>query len=106
MIALVVHGGAWDIPDDLVAGHRAGVLAAVNAGWELLSNGASALDAAVRAAGQVPENPAVSGSEGELAAFCPLACAVDVLQDPGDLRPGEVGGEGEADLLLESLDVA
>jgi beta-aspartyl-peptidase (threonine type) len=49
MIALVVHGGAWDIPDDLVAGHRAGVLAAVNAGWELLSNGASALDTAVRA---------------------------------------------------------
>lgn len=49
MIALVVHGGAWDIPDDLVAGHRSGVLAAVNAGWELLSNGATALDAAVRA---------------------------------------------------------
>lgn len=49
MTALVIHGGAWDIPDDLVAGHRAGVLAAVNAGWEILTNGGSALDAATRA---------------------------------------------------------
>ncbi len=48
MIALVVHGGAWDIPDDLVAGHRAGVLAAVNAGWEV------ALQRRVRAGRRCP----------------------------------------------------
>jgi L-asparaginase / beta-aspartyl-peptidase len=49
MIALAIHGGAWDIPDDLVAAHRTGVRAAVNAGWELLTNGSSALDVVVRA---------------------------------------------------------
>jgi len=29
--ALIVHGGAWDIPDDVVTTHREGVLAAVRA---------------------------------------------------------------------------
>jgi L-asparaginase / beta-aspartyl-peptidase len=45
MISLIVHGGAWDIPDDLVEPHRRGVLAAVKAGWEVLKKGGSAIDA-------------------------------------------------------------
>ena len=49
MTALVIHGGAWNIPDELVSMHRAGVLAATNAAWELLAGGGSALDAVVRA---------------------------------------------------------
>jgi beta-aspartyl-peptidase (threonine type) len=44
-----VHGGAWDIPDVLVEPHRAGVLKALQGGWDLLKKGRSAVDAVVEA---------------------------------------------------------
>jgi beta-aspartyl-peptidase (threonine type) len=42
---LVVHGGAWAIPDDMVAAHLNGVSNARAAGWRVLERGGSALDA-------------------------------------------------------------
>ena len=42
---LVVHGGAWAIPDDMVEAHLNGVRNAIERGWEVLSRGGSALDA-------------------------------------------------------------
>ncbi|MBF0407659.1 MAG: isoaspartyl peptidase/L-asparaginase [Candidatus Riflebacteria bacterium] len=44
MISLIVHGGAWDIPDDAVDAHFAGVKKSVMSGWEFLKSGGSALD--------------------------------------------------------------
>ncbi|MFI5251056.1 MAG: isoaspartyl peptidase/L-asparaginase family protein [Bacteroidota bacterium] len=45
MLSLVVHGGAWNIPDDLVEAHRNGVTNALNYGWEVLKKGGSSIDA-------------------------------------------------------------
>jgi len=45
MISLIVHGGAWDIPDNLVDAHRKGCAAALGIGWNLLEKGGSAVDA-------------------------------------------------------------
>lgn len=42
---LVVHGGAWAIPDDMVEAHLRGVRNAIAAGWRALERGGSALDA-------------------------------------------------------------
>ena len=42
---LVVHGGAWAIPDDMVEAHLNGVRNAMAAGWQVLHRGGSALDA-------------------------------------------------------------
>ena len=42
---LVVHGGAWAIPDDMVDAHLHGVRNAVAAGWEAMQKGGSCLDA-------------------------------------------------------------
>jgi L-asparaginase / beta-aspartyl-peptidase len=42
---LVVHGGAWAIPDDMVEAHLNGVRNAVASGWRALTRGGSALDA-------------------------------------------------------------
>jgi L-asparaginase / beta-aspartyl-peptidase len=41
---LVVHGGAWAIPDDMVNAHLNGVRNAVAAGWQAINKGGSALD--------------------------------------------------------------
>ena len=42
---LLVHGGAWAIPDEMVDAHLNGVKNALNAGWQALEKGGSALDA-------------------------------------------------------------
>jgi L-asparaginase / beta-aspartyl-peptidase len=42
---LLVHGGAWDIPDGLRDEHIEGIRAALAAGWAVLSAGGSAVDA-------------------------------------------------------------
>jgi beta-aspartyl-peptidase (threonine type) len=44
-IAIIVHGGAWDIPRALRADHKAGCRRAAERGWSVLRQGGSALDA-------------------------------------------------------------
>ena len=43
--SLIVHGGAWDIPDEAVEACTAGCKRALGAGWAVLSAGGAALDA-------------------------------------------------------------
>ncbi len=43
--AIIVHGGAWDIPAELHSAHRQGTRRAVEAGWAILAAGGPALDA-------------------------------------------------------------
>lgn len=43
--SLIVHGGAWDIPDAAVPDCRAGIRRALEAGRDILAHGGSALDA-------------------------------------------------------------
>jgi L-asparaginase / beta-aspartyl-peptidase len=45
MLSLIVHGGAWNIPDDLVEAHRNGVKNALARGWEILTSGGTSVDA-------------------------------------------------------------
>jgi L-asparaginase / beta-aspartyl-peptidase len=42
---LLVHGGAWDIPDAAIEAHQRGVRHALTTGYALLARGASAVDA-------------------------------------------------------------
>jgi beta-aspartyl-peptidase (threonine type) len=62
--ALIVHGGAWDIPDDLVAGHLAGVRAAAAAGRAVLDAGGSALDAVEAAVRVMEDDPTFDAGRG------------------------------------------
>ena len=43
-IALAVHGGAWNIPDEIIQPSHDGVQTALERGWNALRDGASALD--------------------------------------------------------------
>src|ERR1700691_5325325 len=52
---LLIHGGAWAMPDDAIAAHERGVANALAAGYALLERGASAVDA-VEAAVAVMED--------------------------------------------------
>jgi L-asparaginase / beta-aspartyl-peptidase len=43
--SLIIHGGAWNIPDQAVEDCRAGIRRALEAGWKILSSGGTATDA-------------------------------------------------------------
>ena len=64
MTALIVHGGAWDIPDGEVAAHKAGCLAALDAGWAVLTAGGSALDAVEAAVRMLEDDPTYDAGVG------------------------------------------
>jgi L-asparaginase / beta-aspartyl-peptidase len=48
-LALVLHGGAWDIPDELVVPHNKGLKQALKAGWDVLLKKGSAVEAVEQA---------------------------------------------------------
>jgi beta-aspartyl-peptidase (threonine type) len=44
MVSLVIHGGAWNIPERTLEAHRQGCARAIRLGWELLAGGARAVE--------------------------------------------------------------
>ncbi len=61
---LLVHGGAWDIPADLLEAHEQGVFDALQEGWRLLERGASAVDAVEAAVTAMENDPAFDAGRG------------------------------------------
>jgi len=43
--SFIIHGGAWNIPDEAVPDCRAGIRRALEAGWKVLSGSGTAIDA-------------------------------------------------------------
>ena len=62
--ALIVHGGAWDIPDEAVDACKSGCQRALGAGWTLLASGGSALDAIEAAIMVLEDDPVFDAGYG------------------------------------------
>ncbi|MGC1482775.1 MAG: isoaspartyl peptidase/L-asparaginase [Candidatus Acidiferrum sp.] len=62
--ALIVHGGAWDIPDEAVDACNSGCRGALDAGWSILSRGGSALDAVEAAILVLEDDPVFDAGFG------------------------------------------
>jgi L-asparaginase / beta-aspartyl-peptidase len=62
--SLIVHGGAWDIPDEAVEASKAGCHRALAAGWSILSRGGSALDALEAAVIILEDDPVFDAGYG------------------------------------------
>lgn len=63
-IAMIVHGGAWAIPDEQVEAHQAGCRAALEAGWKLLSAGRPAIEACEAAVRIMEDDPTFDAGTG------------------------------------------
>lgn len=63
-IALIVHGGAWDIPDALRRTCRNGVQRALHRGWSVLESGGSSLDACEHAIIELEDEPVFDAGIG------------------------------------------
>ncbi len=62
--AIIVHGGAWDIPEDAREAHKAGCMGAAAAGHRLLADGRSALDAVEAAVRLMEDDPTFDAGKG------------------------------------------
>jgi beta-aspartyl-peptidase (threonine type) len=62
--ALIVHGGAWDIPDEAMDACKAGCHRALAAGWSILSRAGSALDAIEAAIMVLEDDPVFDAGYG------------------------------------------
>jgi beta-aspartyl-peptidase (threonine type) len=63
---LVVHGGAWDIPDDEVKNHLIGIKNALETGWDVLRNGGLALDAVEETVAAMEDDSTFDAGKGSV----------------------------------------
>jgi len=87
---LLVHGGAWAIPADAAPAHQAGVLAALQAGNDLLARGGSALDAVEAAVSVLEDDPTFDAGRGSFLTSDGRVQLDALLMDGGRMRAGGV----------------
>jgi beta-aspartyl-peptidase (threonine type) len=88
---LVVHGGAWAIPDDMVDAHLNGVRNAAAAGWRALEGGASALDAVEQAVVVLEDDETFDAGRGSFLNRDGKVQLDAFIMDGSTLRGGGVG---------------
>jgi L-asparaginase / beta-aspartyl-peptidase len=88
---MLVHGGAWAIPDDMVEGHLNGVRNARSAGWKVLSQGGCALDAVEEAVVVMEDDEIFDAGRGSFLNRDGKVQLDALIMDGGTLRAGGVG---------------
>jgi L-asparaginase / beta-aspartyl-peptidase len=88
---LVVQGGAWDIPDDMVEAHLNGVRNAAAAGWRVLERGGSALDAVEEAVVVLEDDETFDAGRGSFLNRDGKVQLDAFIMDGATLRGGGVG---------------
>ncbi|HZE26144.1 MAG TPA: isoaspartyl peptidase/L-asparaginase [Terriglobales bacterium] len=89
---LVVHGGAWAIPDDMVEAHLKGVQNAMVAGWQALRKGGSALDAVEEAVVGLEDDETFDAGRGSFLNRDGKVQLDAFIMEGATLRGGGVGG--------------
>ncbi|HEU5233156.1 MAG TPA: isoaspartyl peptidase/L-asparaginase [Terriglobales bacterium] len=88
---LVVHGGAWAMPDDVVEDHRRGVQKALRVGWDVLSSGGSALKAVEEAVVVMEDDDTFDAALGSFLTADGKVQMDALIMDGATLRAGGVG---------------
>ncbi len=88
---LVVHGGAWAIPDDMVEAHLQGVRHALAEGWRILERGGSSLDAVQTAIVCLEDDETFDAGRGSFLTRDGRVQLDALLMDGGTMRAGGVG---------------
>jgi len=88
---LVVHGGAWAMPDDMVDAHIRGVNHALAAGWRVLERGGPALDAVEEAVVIMEDDETFDAGRGSFLNRDGRVQLDALIMDGATLRAGGVG---------------
>ncbi len=89
---IIVHGGAWAIPDRLVEVNIRGVEDAIANGWGVLGNDGSALDAVVAAIKCLEDNPVFDAGVGSVLTEEGTVEMDALIMDGATLGAGAVAG--------------
>lgn len=89
-LAMIVHGGAWNIPDDEVEEHQRGCRAALDAGWAVLRAGGAALDAVEAAVRVMEDAPIFDAGVGSVLNRDGMVELDAAIMDGETLRSGAV----------------
>jgi beta-aspartyl-peptidase (threonine type) len=92
--SLIVHGGAWAIPDEFVEGCRAGCRRALEAGWKILSRGGAALDAVEAAIVVLEDDPVFDAGLGSHLNLEGRVELDAIVMDGANLKAGAVAVVG------------
>jgi beta-aspartyl-peptidase (threonine type) len=87
---LLIHGGAWDIPADLLDAHEQGVFDALQEGWRILEHGGSALNAVETAVVQLENDPTFDAGRGSFLTRDGRVQLDALIMDGATLRAGGV----------------
>jgi beta-aspartyl-peptidase (threonine type) len=88
---LVVHGGAWAMPDHMVEAHLHGVRNALTAGWRVLARGGPALDAVEEAVVIMEDDETFDAGRGSFLNRDGKVQLDALIMDGATLRAGGVG---------------
>lgn len=88
---LVVHGGAWAIPDAMVEAHLNGVRSATTVGWTVLEKGGSALNAVEEAVVIMEDDETFDAGRGSFLNREGKVQCDALIMDGATLRAGGVG---------------
>ena len=89
-LAIIVHGGAWDVSPELKEQCRLGVERAVDRGWSVLKDGGTALAACEQAIIQLEEEPVFDAGIGSHLNRDGKAQLDAILMDGATLKSGAV----------------
>lgn len=87
---MIVHGGAWAIPDDAVEAHRNGVANALAIGYAVLEKGGASLDAVETAVAVLEDDEAFDAGRGSFLTRDGRVQLDALLMDGATLRAGGV----------------
>ncbi len=87
---LLLHGGAWAMPDEAVASHNHGIDHALTAGWAVLSKGGSALDAVQAAITVMEDDDTFDAGRGSFLTRDGRVQLDALMMSGSDLRAGGV----------------
>ena len=87
---LLIHGGAWAMPDDSIAAHEAGIAHALAAGYALLERGATAVDAVEAAVAVMEDDEIFDAGRGSFLTQDGRVQMDALLMDGSNLRTGGV----------------
>jgi beta-aspartyl-peptidase (threonine type) len=90
--SLIVHGGAWDIPDEAIPACDSGCRDALAAGWSILSRGGSALDAVEAAIVVLEDEPVFDAGFGSHLNLDGRVECDAIVMNGDTLRAGAVAG--------------
>ena len=88
---ILVHGGAWAMPDDACAAHQQGVEAAAEAGWRALAAGASSLQAVEEAVAALEDDENFDSGRGAFLNRDGRVQLDALIMDGATLKAGGVG---------------